>query len=67
MVTEAKRKANNKWDADNMKAVGCRVRSDIAEEFHALCRENGTTANSVLKNAVQEYIKKYESKDSGSK
>lgn len=66
MVTKAKRQANNKWDADHMKAVGCRVRSGVAEEFHALCQENGTTANAVLKNAVQEYIKRHGGKDSGS-
>lgn len=59
MVTKAKRQANNKWDAEHMMAVGCRVRSSVAKEFRALCQENGTTANAVLKNAVQEYIKRY--------
>lgn len=63
MVSEAKRKANAKWDAANMTIVGCRVTKKKAAVFKAACLKNGTTPNAVLLNTVDSYIAENEETD----
>lgn len=58
MVSDAKRAANNKWDAENMAVITCKIKKELADEFKAKCRENGVTANSVISQAVKIYIEK---------
>lgn len=57
-VSEAKRKANQKWDAANMTVVGCKVRKDVAEAFKAECKRRGTTVNAVFLQAMREFMEK---------
>lgn len=57
MVTEARKRANAKWDKENMTILGCRVRKDFAEQFKAACTEAGTTSNAVLKQAAEDFVK----------
>lgn len=57
MVTEARKRANVKWDKENMTILGCRVRKDFAEQFKAACTEAGTTSNAVLKQAAEDFLK----------
>ena len=56
MVTEARKRANAKWDKENMTSLACRVKKDYAEKFKAACIEAGTTPNAVLKQAVEEFL-----------
>lgn len=56
MVTRAKRAANNKWDAANMKLVGVKMRRDLADRFEAACTRNGTTRNAVLLQCARDYV-----------
>lgn len=56
MVTRAKRASNNKWDAENMKVLGCKMRRDRAEAFQALCRVKGTTPNEVFREAAEAFM-----------
>lgn len=57
-MTEARKKANVKWDKENMTVVGCRVTRSKAEEFKAACKTLGVVPNQILKQAVDETIKK---------
>ena len=56
MVTRAKRASNNKWDAENMTVLGCKVKKERAEEFKAACRQAGTTPNAVFTKAIDDFM-----------
>lgn len=55
-VSESKRRANAKWDAENMTVVGCKVRKDVADKFKAECKRRGTTVNAVFLSAMREFM-----------
>ncbi len=58
-LTEAKRKANNKYIAANMTVLGCKVRKDKAERFKAACKEAGTTPNAVFTVAIDTFMEEH--------
>lgn len=41
-VSESKRKANEKWDKENMITLGCRVKRTEAEAFKEYARSQGS-------------------------
>ena len=51
-LTDAKRRANNKYIAANMTVLGCKMRKDKAERFKTACKLAGTTPNAVFTKAV---------------
>lgn len=51
-VPESRKKANLKWDKENMTTLGCKVRKEQAEAFKVYCAEQGKTSNTVLKEYV---------------
>ena len=51
-VAESRKKANAKWDAENMTTLGCRVKKTQADKFKAYCSEIGKTSNAVLRDYV---------------
>ena len=51
-VSEAKKKANAKWDSENMATLACKVKRAQAEA----CAERGQTSNTVLKDYVLDCI-----------
>lgn len=55
-LTEAKRRANNKYIAANMTVLGCKVRKTKADEFRAACKERGTTPNAVFTAAMDKFL-----------
>ena len=55
-LTEAKRRANNKYIAANMTVLGCKVRKDKAELFRAACKAAGTTPNAVFTAAMDNLL-----------
>lgn len=57
-VSQAKRRANDEWDAKNMTHIACKVRKEIAEAFKKYAEENSTTANALLKEYVLKCIGK---------
>lgn len=59
MVTKAKMEANRRWDRDNMTSLSCRVRREYADRVRALCAENGESVNSILKAALDDYLRQY--------
>lgn len=56
MVTEARKRANAKWDKENMVVLACKVKRETAEKFKAACAAQGTTSNAVLQQAVKTYL-----------
>lgn len=55
-LTEAKRRANNKYIAANMTTLGVKLRRSDAEEFKAACRAAGTTPNAVFRAAIDRFM-----------
>jgi len=62
MLTDSKRKANNKYIAANMTVLGCKVRKERAEEFKAACRAAGTTPNAVFTQALNDFMEEHNNK-----
>jgi len=58
-LTDAKRRANNKYIAEKMTVLGCKVRKEKAEQFKQMCKANGTTVNAVFTAAMDEFMKQY--------
>ena len=56
MVKESQKQARNKWDAENMKVLGCKMRRDRAEAFQALCKVVGTSPNEVFRAAAEAFM-----------
>ena len=56
MVTEARKRANAKWDKENMVVLACKVNRETAEQFKAACAAQGTTSNAVLQQAVKAFL-----------
>lgn len=45
-----------KWDGDNMVYQTVKVRKDLLEEFKAAVAANGDKVNTVLREAMEEYV-----------
>lgn len=63
-VTPAKRASNAKWDRANMTTLGCRVKREDAERYHAAAAAQGTTVNAVMRKALDEMLSKAEQQES---
>lgn len=59
--SEAKKRANKKYQAKNIASLACRVKIDQAEKFKAYCANSGATSNAVLKDFVLNCIGEQES------
>lgn len=55
-ISEAKKKANQKWDSANMATMACKVKREQAEQFRAYCTNKGETVNAVLQGFVSSCI-----------
>lgn len=58
-VSEAKRRANDKWDREHMITIGVKMRRDEALELAILAEQNGTTRNAILLQAARDYIRQH--------
>lgn len=56
MVTKAKRASNNRWDAQNMSVLTCKMKNETAASFRAACKLVGTTPNAVFRDAAEDLI-----------
>lgn len=55
-LTDAQRRANNKYIAKATTVLGCKMRRDAADEFKAACKAAGTTPNAVFRAAVDDFM-----------
>lgn len=51
-LTEAKKRANAKYQAKTIASLACRVKKEQAEAFKAYCESAGKTSNAALKDFV---------------
>lgn len=58
-VSDAKKKANAKWDAANMSVLSVKIRRDKAEAFKALCAEHDTTMNAIFTAAMDAFMREH--------
>lgn len=59
-LTDAKRKANNKYIAANMTVLGCKVRKDKAERFKTVCKLRETSPNAIFTAAMDSFLAEYD-------
>jgi hypothetical protein len=59
-LNDAKRRANNKYIAEHMTVLGCKVRKEDAEKFKKACAAADTTPNAEFKKVVEKFIAEYE-------
>lgn len=55
-LTEARRRANNKYIANNYTTLGVKIRKDKAEEFKKMCQDAGTTPNAIFTKAIDDFM-----------
>ena len=58
MVSESKRASNDKWDKGNMAYQTVKVRRELLEDFKTACADRGDKVNTVLREAIEDYVSK---------
>ena len=56
MITESRKKANKKWDEENMITLSCKVRKELAENLRKYADSQGLTIGVYARRAM-EYCK----------
>lgn len=56
-ISDAQKRASNKYNLKNMATLGCKVKKEQAEAFKEYAKRQNKTANAVLKDFVLECIK----------
>ena len=60
-MNEARKKANIKWDKENMTSVTCKLRKEKATAFKEACVVLGLVPNQILMKAIEKTIADAES------
>ena len=55
-LTDAQRRANNKYISEHMTVLGCKVRKDYADRVREKAKDEGTSVNAILKKALDEFM-----------
>ncbi len=56
-TSEAKRRANHRWDAENMSFFGVKMPKREGNALKAACAAHGVTPHSVFLAAARDYIR----------
>ena len=56
MLSEAKKAANARWDAQNMAYQTVKVNKDLLTAFKSACAERGDKVNTILREAMEKYV-----------
>lgn len=59
-LTDAQRRANNKYISKNMTVLGCKVRKDYADRVRKKAKDKGTSVNAILKKALDDFMEEEE-------
>jgi len=59
MVSEAQKKARNKYDSENMDRITVKVKKELLQQFRQAVQERGEKVNTVLREAMETYIKEH--------
>lgn len=57
-LTDAQRRANNKYISKSMTVLGCKVRKDYADRVRQKAKGEGTSVNAILKRALDDFMEK---------
>lgn len=57
MPTDAQKRTRNKWDAENMSVIPCKLKREAAETFKATAKANGTTPNELIRKWIDTYTR----------
>lgn len=60
MPTDAQSRARNKWDAENMSVISCKLKREIAETFKTTAKSRGTTPNELIRGWIAAYLEQTE-------
>ena len=55
-TSDAQRRASNKYIAENMTVLGCKIRKEDAEKFKKACSAAGTNPNAVFRKAIDKFM-----------
>ena len=55
-ISDARRRANKKWDAANMTNLSIKLRREYAEEIKAAASAAGTTPAAIMRRAIDEFM-----------
>jgi hypothetical protein len=55
-LTEAKRRANDKYLAENYTILGSKVRREYADQVREEAKRRGDSVNAVIKQALDDYL-----------
>lgn len=58
-VSEAKRASNDRWDKENMAYQTVKVSKALLQEFRETVAEQGDKVNTVLREAMENYIEEH--------
>lgn len=56
MVSEAQKRAKNKYDSVHYTVLGLKIRKDEAAAFKELCKKHGTNPNAVFRAALNDFV-----------
>ena len=56
MPTDTQRRARNKWDAENMSVISCKLKREIAKNFKTAAKSRGTTPNELIRGWIAAYL-----------
>ena len=56
-VSEAQKRARDKYDKENMDRVTIKVKKDLLQQFRQAVQDNGQQVNTVFREFMEEYIK----------
>ena len=65
-VSDAQKRARNKYDAQHYTVTGCKIRKEYAEAFRARCEQYDTTPGAVLRAALDAFMETHPARDPGS-
>lgn len=57
--TEADKRAAQKYIKEHMQVLGVKVRKEEAQLYHNRARENGTTVNAILHQALRDFVQEH--------
>lgn len=58
-ISEAKKRANLKWDQANIKMGSYKMGIELYISFEQFCKDNNLSKNKVINEAVRMYINSY--------
>lgn len=55
-VSAAQKRAKNKYDATHYSVIGCKIKTEIADQFRDYAIRNGTTVNALFTGFISDCL-----------